>query len=109
MALILAAYGKLNVPLDVSGRRPSGYHDIDSVMQTISLHDLLWIERTDCRVFDVIGPAIAGENLVLKAARELEGHVARQLPFTIRLFKRVAMGAAHPGGGSAAAGLLRAA
>jgi len=63
VALILPAYAKLNLTLDVVGRRPNGYHDIDSVMQTISLHDLLWIERTDCRVFDVIGPPIEGENL----------------------------------------------
>ena len=109
MALILPAYAKLNLTLDVIGRRPNGYHDIDSVMQTISLHDLLWIERTACRVFDVIGPPIAGENLVLKAARELEGHVGRQLPFTIRLFKRVPMGAGLAGGSSDAAVFLRAA
>src|SRR2546425_3902443 len=78
-------------------------------MQTVSLHDLIWIERTDCRVFDVVGPAIAGENLVLKAARELEGHVGRQLPFTIRLFKRLPMGAGLAGGSSDAAVFLRAA
>ena len=93
MALILPAYAKLNLTLDVTGRRPDGYHEIDSVMQTISLHDLIWIERTECRVFDVVGPMISGENLVLKAARELEGHVSRALPFTIRLFKRLPMGA----------------
>jgi 4-diphosphocytidyl-2-C-methyl-D-erythritol kinase len=109
MALILPAYAKLNLTLDVTGRRPNGYHDIDSVMQTISLHDLLWIERTDCRVFEVVGPAIAGENLVLKAARELEGHVSRQLPFTIRLFKRIPMGAGLAGGSSDAAAFLKAA
>jgi 4-diphosphocytidyl-2-C-methyl-D-erythritol kinase len=109
VALILPAYAKLNLTLDVTGRRPNGYHDIDSVMQTISLHDLLWIERTDCRVFDVVGPTIAGENLVLKAARELEGHVGRQLPFTIRLFKRVPMGAGLAGGSSDAAVFLKAA
>src|SRR3989454_5651807 len=78
-------------------------------METISLHDLIWIERTDCRVFDVVGPAIAGENLVLKAARELEGHLGRALPFTIRLFKRVPMGAGLAGGSSDAAVFLRAA
>jgi 4-diphosphocytidyl-2-C-methyl-D-erythritol kinase len=107
--MILPAYAKLNLTLDVTGRRPNGYHDIDSVMQTISLHDLIWIQRTDCRVFDVVGPAIAGENLVLKAARELEGHVGRQLPFTIRLFKRVPMGAGLAGGSGDAAAFLRAA
>src|SRR3989442_7122647 len=78
-------------------------------MQTISLHDLIWIERTDCRVFDVVGPAIGGENLVLKAARELEGHCSRGLTFTIRLFKRVPMGAGLAGGSSDAAVFLRAA
>ena len=108
MALILPAYAKLNLTLDVTGRRPNGYHDIDSVMQTISLHDLIWIERTDCRVFDVVGAAIEGENLVLKAARELEGHVSRALPFTIRLFKRIPMGAGLGGGSSDAAVFLKA-
>ena len=109
MALILPAYAKLNLTLDVSGRRPNGYHDIDSVMQTISLHDLVYVERTDCRVFDLVGAAIEGENLVLKAARELEGHVGRQLPFTIRLFKRIPMGAGLGGGSADAAAFLKAA
>ena len=109
MPLILPAYAKLNLTLDVTGRRPDGYHDIDSVMQTVSLHDLIWIERSECRVFDVVGPMIAGENLVLKAARELEGHVSRALPFTIRLFKRVPMGAGLGGGSADAAAFLKAA
>jgi len=109
VTLILPAYAKLNLTLDVTSRRSNGYHDIDSVMQTISLHDLLWIERTDCRVFDLVGPAIEGENLVLKTARELEGHVGRQLPFTIRLFKRIPMGAGLGGGSADAAAFLKAA
>jgi 4-diphosphocytidyl-2-C-methyl-D-erythritol kinase len=109
VALIFPAYAKLNLTLDVIGRRPNGYHDIDSVMQTISLHDLICLERTDCRVFDVIGPPIEGENLVLKAARELEGRVGRALPFTIRLFKRIPMAAGLGGASSDAAAFLKAA
>jgi 4-diphosphocytidyl-2-C-methyl-D-erythritol kinase len=109
VALILPAYAKLNLTLDVTGRRPNGYHDIDSVMQTISLHDLIVVERTDCRVFEVVGPAIEGENLMLKAARELEGRVGRALPFTIRLFKRIPMAAGLGGGSADAATFLRAA
>ena len=109
MALILPAYAKLNLTLDVTGRRPDGYHEIDSVMQTISLHDLVWIERTDCRVFEVVGTPIDGENLVLKAARELEGRVSRNLPFTIRLFKRIPIGAGLGGGSADAAAFLKAA
>jgi len=109
VALILPAYAKLNLTLDVTGRRPNGYHDIDSVMQTISLHDLVMVEPTDCRVFEVVGPAIEGENLVLKAARELEGRVSRALPFTIRLFKRIPKGAGLGGGSADAAAFLKAA
>jgi 4-diphosphocytidyl-2-C-methyl-D-erythritol kinase len=109
VALILPAYAKLNLTLDVIGRRPNGYHDVDSVMQTISLHDLVLVERTDCRVFEVVGPAIDGENLVLKAARELEGHTGRALPFTIRLFKRIPLAAGLGGGSADAAAFLRAA
>jgi 4-diphosphocytidyl-2-C-methyl-D-erythritol kinase len=109
VALILPAYAKLNLTLDVLGRRPNGYHDIDTVMQTISLHDLIQVERTDCRVFEAVGPAIEGENLVLKAARELEGRVSRALPLTIRLFKRIPMGAGLGGGSADAAAFLTAA
>jgi 4-diphosphocytidyl-2-C-methyl-D-erythritol kinase len=109
VALILPAYAKLNLTLDVTGRRPNGYHEVDSVMQTISLHDLLSVERTDCRVFDVVGPLMAGENLVLKAARELEGYTSRALPFTVRLFKRIPAGAGLGGGSADAATFLRAA
>jgi 4-diphosphocytidyl-2-C-methyl-D-erythritol kinase len=109
MALILPAYAKLNLTLDVTGRRANGYHEIDSVMQTISLHDLVSVERTDCRVFDVVGASISGENLVLKAARELEGYTGRTLTFTIRLFKRIPMGAGLGGGSADAAAFLRAA
>jgi 4-diphosphocytidyl-2-C-methyl-D-erythritol kinase len=109
VALIFPAYAKLNLTLDVIGRRPNGFHDIDSVMQTISLHDLICLARTDCRVFDVTGPPIEGENLVLKAARELEGRVGRALPFTIRLFKRIPMAAGLGGGSSDAAAFLKAA
>jgi 4-diphosphocytidyl-2-C-methyl-D-erythritol kinase len=109
VALILPAYAKLNLTLDVLGVRPNGYHEIDSVMQTISLHDLISVERTDCRVFDVVGPPIEGENLVLKAARELEGRVSKSLPFTIRLFKRIPLGAGLGGGSADAAAFLDAA
>jgi len=109
MTLVLPAYAKLNLTLDVIGRRADGYHDIESVMQTISLHDLVSVERSDCKVFDVVGPSIEGENLVLKAARELEAHVGQSLSFQIRLHKRIPVGAGLGGGSSDAAAFLRAA
>lgn len=35
------AYAKLNLTLDILGKRPDGYHELESVMQTVSLYDLL--------------------------------------------------------------------
>ncbi|MFY9371532.1 MAG: 4-(cytidine 5'-diphospho)-2-C-methyl-D-erythritol kinase, partial [bacterium] len=37
--LVLPAYAKINLALDVLGRRPDGYHEVEMVMQTIALHD----------------------------------------------------------------------
>ena len=38
------AYGKINLTLDVLGLRPDGYHDLKSVMQTVSLYDVVELE-----------------------------------------------------------------
>ena len=40
------AYAKLNLLLDVTAKRPDGYHDIASVMQTVDLHDEIAISVT---------------------------------------------------------------
>ena len=105
--MIVPAYAKLNLTLDVLGVRADGYHEIASVMQTVSLHDLLLVERSDCRVFEMTGRPLSGENLVLRAVRELEASVGRALPFRIRLDKRIPIGAGLGGGSADAAAFLR--
>lgn len=44
---IARSYAKINLTLDVLGRRENGYHDVLMIMQTISLFDLLIIDKTD--------------------------------------------------------------
>ena len=44
------SYAKINLTLDVLGRRENGYHDIKMIMQTVSLFDLLIIDRTDNQI-----------------------------------------------------------
>lgn len=46
MRLVAKAYAKLNLYLDVIGKREDGYHDIDSVMQSISLCDVIDAEKS---------------------------------------------------------------
>ena len=38
------AFAKINLTLDVLGKRPDGYHDLQSVMQTISIRDDVEVE-----------------------------------------------------------------
>ena len=42
----LRAYAKLNLTLDITGRRADGYHLIDSVMQSVSLYDTVTVEKS---------------------------------------------------------------
>ena len=48
----LKALGKINLGLDVLGRRENGYHDVRMVMQTVYLYDQIRIEKTGNRVVD---------------------------------------------------------
>ena len=107
-----AAYAKLNLTLDVLGRREDGYHDLRMVMQTVSLTDRLTIEtggepgvrvRTDLAFL----PADGG-NLAAAAARrywEATGRTPEGL--TIRIDKRIPVCAGLAGGSSDAAAVLR--
>ena len=107
-----AAYAKLNLTLDVLGRREDGYHDLRMVMQTVSLTDRLTIEtggepgvrvRTDLAFL----PADGG-NLAAAADRrywEATGRTPEGL--TIRIDKRIPVCAGLAGGSSDAAAVLR--
>ena len=43
----LKAYAKLNLALEVLGKRPDGYHELDSIMQSITLHDIVDIQKSN--------------------------------------------------------------
>ncbi len=74
------AHAKINLTLDVGARRPDGYHDIRSIMQTIALHDTLTVTRTPEQPgvrLVVTGDQAAGvpadeSNLVHRAAVRLQ-------------------------------------
>lgn len=101
---MILARGKLNLFLELLGRRRDGYHEIDSVFAEIDLHDTLTIEPADALSVEVTGlPAPAGpENLAYKAAEALGARVR------IRLEKRIPIGGGLGGGSSDAAAVLKA-
>ncbi|GAB6159220.1 4-(cytidine 5'-diphospho)-2-C-methyl-D-erythritol kinase [Desulfotomaculum varum] len=110
MGLRLNAHGKINLTLDVLGRRPDGYHQVEMIMQSIGLHDTLdFTYRPGEIVLDVSGVSVtAGEdNLILKAARLLQQYAGEQAGARIRLHKEIPVAAGLAGGSSNAAAALR--
>jgi 4-diphosphocytidyl-2-C-methyl-D-erythritol kinase len=114
MMLRLIAPAKLNLTLEVLGKRNDGYHEIASVIQTMDLADRIFIEPSDNIDLEMEGPeagalpADSEANLAYRAAialREAAGHV--DLGARIALHKKIPAGAGLGGGSSDAAGVLR--
>jgi len=102
------APAKINWMLEVLGKREDGYHEIRSVMQTIDLRDELSAELSDSPVFETArDEPLADDDLIVRAARALEGRVGRALPVRIRVKKRIPVASGLGGGSSDAAAVLR--
>jgi 4-diphosphocytidyl-2-C-methyl-D-erythritol kinase len=73
MSLVLKSPCKINLLLNVLGQRKDGFHDIESIMQPLSLHDVLQIESAGkCIELTCSDPrlSVGGDNLVHRAASE---------------------------------------
>jgi 4-diphosphocytidyl-2-C-methyl-D-erythritol kinase len=107
--LELQAYAKINLGLEVTGKRPDGYHNIVSVMQLVDLHDTLTFSPADeLRLFSN-DPAMLEEgdnNLVLRAAHLLRHTYGNSQGAHITLEKRIPSAAGLGGGSSDAAATL---
>ncbi len=68
-----AAHAKINWSLRIIGKRPDGYHDIETLFQTISLHDVLTFERAEQLSLTCSDPSIPMDdsNLVMRAAKAI--------------------------------------
>lgn len=109
----IQAHAKLNLTLDVLGRRPDGYHDLRMLMQTVDLHDDLTLEDSpdgSLRVQNSLAFLPCGEkNLAAAAAlRFWEALGAERRGLTITIRKRIPVCAGMGGGSSDAAAVLRA-
>ena len=103
------APAKLNLYLRVLGRRPDGYHEIETLFERIDLADELTIEaHPDRLLLTCTDPALScGEdNLVLKAARVLQQVSGTSRGASLHLLKRIPIAAGLGGGSSDAAAAL---
>jgi 4-diphosphocytidyl-2-C-methyl-D-erythritol kinase len=103
------APAKHNLMLHVVGRRPDGYHELQTVFQLIDLTDSIDLSvRPDGVISRPSGPAgvSEGEDLVVRAARALKEASGTPLGANISVLKRIPMGGGLGGGSSDAATTL---
>lgn len=101
----IESYAKINWSLRIIGKRADGYHDLETLFQQITLHDVLTFERAETQSMTCNAPDVPTDdsNLVLRAARALGAP-----PVKIALDKRIPAGGGLGGGSSNAAATLRA-
>ncbi len=106
----LLAPAKINLTLEVKGRRPDGFHEIESLMAPISVYDRIGIERHDGGelVFECSDPSLPTDdgNLAVKAAKLFCGRFGIAPSLEISLVKHIPHGAGLGGGSSNAAAVL---
>lgn len=113
MTLTEGAFAKVNLTLDVLGKREDGYHDLTSVMQTISVRDDIEIDVGTGKEWEIIcdkeDVPCDERNLAWKAARVFFDSLGGDPNgLTIRITKRIPSQAGLGGGSADAAAVLRA-
>jgi 4-diphosphocytidyl-2-C-methyl-D-erythritol kinase len=105
------APAKVNLDLLITGRRPDGYHELDSLVVFVELADRLTFHPRRELHLELGGPFAGGlaesDNLVLRAARLLAAHAGRPAGAGIALDKRIPLAAGLGGGSADAAAALR--
>jgi 4-diphosphocytidyl-2-C-methyl-D-erythritol kinase len=106
--LVLSAAAKVNLTLEVLGRRSDGYHEIVTVMQAVDLSDRLVLEDADVLELRSTAPDVPtdGTNLALKAAANLRAAAGSSRGVRITLEKRIPVAAGLGGGSADAAAVL---
>jgi len=107
--LTINAYAKINLYLDVVSRYPDGYHKIESVMQSVSLCDTLYVSEApyprlnvECSRAELGG----ARNLAYRAGEALRLHTGVRAGATINIQKKIPVAAGLAGGSADAAATL---
>lgn len=107
--MLVKAHAKINLVLDVLGTRPDGYHELETVMQTLALHDEIYLSAAPEIKLEVEGADLptGRDNLARRAADLLRERTGYPGGAAIRLIKRVPLAAGLAGGSADAAAVLR--
>jgi len=111
MSLVRKSPAKLNLLLNVLGRRPDGYHELETILHPLAVYDTLHFERRASGIeLTCTDPALPldGRNLVCRAAERFFAEAGLRAGVRIHLEKRIPQGAGLGGGSGNAAVTLRA-
>lgn len=105
---MLSAAAKVNLALEVLGKRADGYHEIATVLATVDLSDRLVLEEAEGFEIRAAAPGVPGDgrNLALRAARALAEAAGVERGVRITLDKRIPVAAGLGGGSADAAAVL---
>jgi 4-diphosphocytidyl-2-C-methyl-D-erythritol kinase len=111
--MIFFPEAKINIGLRITGKRPDGYHNIETIFYPVALSDALEFviaekltDKDNLRVSGIDTGGEPGNNLVMKAVIKLRGE--KHFPYlNIHLHKAIPVGAGLGGGSSDAAGILK--
>lgn len=107
-AITALAYAKINLSLEVIRRRDDGYHEIATILQTVSLADAVTIAPSDSLAVECDAPGLSGEhNLAWQAATALAEYAGVPPCARISIVKRIPIAAGLGGGSADAAAVLR--
>jgi 4-diphosphocytidyl-2-C-methyl-D-erythritol kinase len=103
------SYAKINLTLDILGKRSDGYHELSTIMQTVDLYDTICLtttEDTGVRMICTRPELSNDENLAARAAQVIRQQLSLTQGLDIELHKRIPVAAGLGGGSSNAAAIL---
>lgn len=110
--MILKAPAKINLYLEIINKRPDGYHNIESIMHTVSLFDILEFTLTSGSEIELScndkSLPVDSTNLVYKTAKKMQEKYNVKQGIQIHLTKNIPMGAGLGGGSSDSATTIKA-
>ncbi len=107
---VAKGYAKVNLTLDVTGKRPDGYHDILTVMRTVNLYDTVTAELKDTPginlTTDIEWLPTDSKNIAYRAAQKLLDEVGASVGVKLHIQKKIPCGAGMGGGSADGAAVL---
>lgn len=105
--ITLKANAKINLTLDILGKRLDGYHEIETVMQSVSLSDTVTLEKSERISLSCSAPQLSGrENLAFRAAELFFETAGLNCGAEIKIEKCIPLAAGLAGGSADAAAVL---